>query len=54
MGGKRGRLFRNIYKGHMDRAKVGGGIKGGRWGWLGLGKWCRGRAGMETTVLEQQ
>ena len=25
---------RNMYKGHMDKAK-GGRIEGGRWGWLG-------------------
>ena len=29
-----GRVFRNKYKGHMDKTK-GGGIRGGRWGWLG-------------------
>ena len=29
--------FRNNYKGHMDKTK-GGGIKGGRWGWLGWGE----------------
>ena len=27
---------RNMYKGHMDKAK-GGRIEGGRWGWLGCG-----------------
>ena len=36
MRGKVGRDFRNIYKGHMDKTK-GGGIRGGRWGWLRLG-----------------
>ena len=35
MGGKGGRVFRNMYKGHMDKTK-GGRIKGGKWGWLGL------------------
>ena len=25
---------RNMYKGHVDKAK-GGGFKGGRWGWVG-------------------
>ena len=29
-------VFRNNYKGHMDKTK-GDGSKGGRWGWLGLG-----------------
>ena len=36
-GGKEGRVFRNKYKGHMDKIK-GGGIRRGRWGWLGLGR----------------
>ena len=40
-------MLRNMYKGHMDKAK-GGRIQGGRWGPLGRG----GGAGeMETTVL---
>ena len=34
MKGKGGRVFRNMYKGHMDKTK-GGRIKGGKWGWLG-------------------
>ena len=48
MGGKRGRNFRNMYKGHMDKAK-------GEWdGRLGVGI-AGGEGGkMETTVLEQQ
>ena len=29
-GGKKGRVFRNMYKGHMDKTKVGAGIRGGR------------------------
>ena len=29
MGRKRGRDFRNNYKGHMDKTKGGGGIWGG-------------------------
>ena len=33
---KGGGVFRNIYKGHMDKTK-GGRIKGGKGGWLGLG-----------------
>ena len=32
---KVGRVFRNNYR-HMDKTK-GGGIRGGRWGWLELG-----------------
>ena len=43
MGGKGGRVFRNIYKGHMDKTTVGwdqgwevgmagvGGVVGGKW-----------------------
>ena len=39
MGRKEGRVFRNIYKGHMDKPKWGR-IKDGKWGWLGWGgKW---------------
>ena len=34
MGGK---VFRNYYKGHMDKTKREGGSKGGRWVSLGLG-----------------
>ena len=30
-----GRVFRNYYKGHVDKAKGEGGSKGGRWVWLG-------------------
>ena len=37
MGGKGERVFRNTNKGHMDKTK-GGEIRGGRWGWLGLGE----------------
>ena len=33
----RGRIFRNNYKGHMDKTK-GGGVRGGRWQSLGLGE----------------
>ena len=36
MGGKGGRVIRSNYKGHMEKTKAGG-IRGGRWGWLGLG-----------------
>ena len=49
-GGEGGRVFRNIYKGHMDKTK-GGGIRSGRWGCLG---WWGVVVGMETTRLEQQ
>ena len=46
-GGKRGRVVKNMYKGHKDKAKGGVGSRvGGGNGWGG-GK-------METTVLEQQ
>ena len=49
VGGKRGRVVRNMYKGHMDKAQ-------GRWdqGWevgmAGIGGSSGGK--METTVLE--
>ena len=33
-----GRDFRNNYKGHMNKTKVGGGNKEGRWVWLWLGR----------------
>ena len=50
MGGKGGRVFWNIYKGHMDKTK--GGYD---WGWdvgmAGVGESGEGK--METTVLEQ-
>ena len=40
------RVFRNYYKGHMDKTKREGGSKGGRgFGWGG-GK-------MQTSVIEQ-
>ena len=30
------RIFRNYYyKGHMDKTRVKGGSKGGRWVWMG-------------------
>ena len=29
------RVFRNYYKGHMDKTKGEGGRGGGRWDWLG-------------------
>ena len=32
-----GKVFRNNYKGHMDKTKAGR-IKGGKWGWLGWGE----------------
>ena len=44
-GGIEGRVFRNNYKGHMDKTKGGGGNKGGRCIWLGwegvVGGKCR-------------
>ena len=30
-------VFRNYYKGHMDKTKGEGGGRGGRWVWLGWG-----------------
>ena len=47
------KVFRNYYKGHMDKTKGEGGSKGGRWVWLG---WARGSGGekMQTNVIEQQ
>ena len=30
-----GRVFRNYYKGHVDKTKGEGGSKVGRWVWLG-------------------
>ena len=37
------RVFRNYYKGHMDKTKGEGGSKGGRWVRLGgmVGEKCR-------------
>ena len=32
------RVFRNNYKGHMDKTQGEGGSKGGRWVWAG-GEW---------------
>ena len=46
------RIFRNYYKGHMDKAKGESGSKGGRWVWLGFGE--SGGEKMQTTVIEQQ
>ena len=34
MGGRGGRVFRNNYKGHMDKTKEGG-REGGGFGWGG-------------------
>ena len=33
-----GRVFKNYYKGHMDKTKGEGGSKGRRWVWLGSGE----------------
>ena len=43
------RVFRNYYKGHMDKTKGEGGSKGRRWVWMGWGG-----EKMQTTVIEQQ
>ena len=42
MGEKWEGLSRNMYKGHMDKAK-GGRIEGGRQGWVGWGWVVRGK-----------
>ena len=47
MGGKGGRVFRNMYKGHMDKAKGAGSKVGGGDGW-GRGLWW-GRNGDNCT-----
>ena len=54
MGGKGGSVFKNNYKGHMDKTKVGG-IRRGGWGWLGCAEVGQGSGvgKMQTTVLEQ-
>ena len=31
-------VFKNYYKGHVDKTKGEGGCRGGRWVWLGLGR----------------
>ena len=46
----RRRVFRNYYKGHMDKTKGEGRSKGGRWVWLEGGS----SGGEQTTVIEQQ
>ena len=50
-GGKGGRVFRNIYRGHMDKTKKGQ-DQGWEVGMAGVGGSRGGK--METTVLEQQ
>ena len=49
--GKGRRVFRNNYKGHMDKTKAGR-IRVGMWGSLESGE--SGGEKMKTTVLEQQ
>ena len=44
------RVFRNYYKGHMEKIKGEGGSKGGRFEWGRRG----GGEKMQTTVIEQQ
>ena len=46
-----GGASRNMYEGHMDKAK-GGDFEGGRQGWVG----CRGHGGakINTNILEEQ
>ena len=43
-------VFRNYYKGHIDKTKGEGGSKGGGFGWGGV----RGGEKMQTTITEQQ
>ena len=50
MGENRGRSIKNMYKGHMDKAKEGR-FEGGKQGRMRQG--CHGGVKMETTVLEQ-
>ena len=50
MGGKGGRVFRNNYKGHMDKTKVGG-VESGERGGVGWEEWW---GKQQRTVLEQQ
>ena len=45
------RVFRNYYKGHMDKTKGECGSKGGRGVWLGWGE--SSGVKMQTTVIEQ-
>ena len=47
-----GRVFRNYYKGHMDKAKGEGGDGGGRWVLAEVGS--KDGEKMQTTVIEQQ
>ena len=45
------RVFRNYYKGHMDKTKGEGGSRGGNWfGWGG----GSGGEKIQTTVIERQ
>ena len=44
-------VFRNYYKGHMDKTNGESGSEGGRCVWLGVG---RGGEKIQTTVIEQQ
>ena len=46
------RVFRNYYKGHMNKTKGESGGGRGRWVWLGWGE--SGGEKMQTTVIEQQ
>ena len=42
------RVFRNYYKGHMDKTKGEGGSREGRWVWMG---WSDGEK-RQTIVIE--
>ena len=47
----RGRVFRNYYKGHMNKTK-GGWNQGREAGLAGVGRWSGGGS-TQTTVIEQ-
>ena len=44
-------VFRNYYKGNMDKTKGEGGSKARRCVWMG---WGSGGEKMQTTIIEQQ
>ena len=46
------KVFRNYYKGHMDKTKGDGGGRGGRWFWLGWGGGWKDGEKRQTTVIE--
>ena len=50
--GEGGRIFRNNYKGHMDKTKRG--VEAGEGGGESWGRVGSGEGKMQTTVIEQQ